>query len=68
MEHPCSPTEACSVDEQEDVDYDMQSGSVFRYDAYSSVTESAVGYLSWCAEVLLQLSRGEVRHLVVELL
>lgn len=50
---PSNPIEACSVDEQEDVEHDVKSDPVFRRDANSSVTESPEAYQLECAEVLL---------------
>lgn len=53
MKMPFTPNQADFVDEQEEVEHDVQSGSVFRHDMDSSATESPVTSLLECAEVFL---------------
>lgn len=68
MKKPSYPTEALSVNKQKDVDLEVQLDSVFCPDADSTATMSPEAYLLECAEVSLQLRRGEGRCFVDELL
>lgn len=54
MEQSSIPTEAHSVSEQVNAEYDMQSDSVFRHNSDSTATESPGAYLLECSEELEQ--------------
>lgn len=60
-----NPTEGPSVREPLDAEHDVLLDSAFRHDTDSRATELPVAYLLEGAEVSLQFSRGEGRHLVV---
>lgn len=68
MEQPSITSEARSIAEQVDTEHDVQSDSVFRHHADNSSTDSPEAYLLECSELLLQLSRGDRRHVDDELL
>lgn len=68
MEQASNLAEACSIDEQVDVDHDVHADSVSYRDENICATESPGVYPFECAGVLLQLSRVEGRSYVDQLL